>query len=97
MKFRPPNIQAIVVRALLFIVWLWVINLPIAFVLILFRGDLDAHFDENPSPGWHEHAIALLLVALPAVLAWRFSAPRRPKPTFAPDEKAREHDLPHAP
>lgn len=97
MKFRPLNIQAIVVRALLFIVWLWVINLPIAFVLILFRGDLDAHFDENPSPGWREHAIALFLVALPAVLAWRFSAPRRSKPTSAPEETAREHDLSDTP
>jgi hypothetical protein len=93
MKFRPLNIQAIVLRSLLFLLWLWVINLPIAFVLILFRGDLDAHFDENPSPGWREHAIALLLVALPAVLAWRFSAPRHSKPNSAPGERARERDL----
>lgn len=86
------NIASAIERILLFVVWLWVLNLPTAFIIQLFMGDLEALGDDHPLPAWAAAPVVLLLVLLPSPIAWRWAGPRR-QATAKTEENGREHDL----
>ncbi|XVJ57977.1 MAG: hypothetical protein HEQ23_00720 [Tepidisphaera sp.] len=86
------SISSAIARTLLFVFCLWVLNIPTAFVIQLFRADLEALGDDHPLPTWAAAPVVLLLVLLPSPIAWRWAGLRK-QATAKTDENGREHDL----
>lgn len=86
------RISSAIGRGLLFVICLWVLNIPTAFVIMFFKADLEALGNDHPLPTWAAAPVVLLLVLLPSPIAWRWAGLRK-QATTKTDENGREHDL----